>query len=68
MDVDKRLSAGADENLLPHADRDQFLTEERRATVRDPDGDLRVDRYVLEKARGADFVITLALTQSLGFW
>ena len=37
-DVDARLAAGADESLLPHVDRDQFLYHQRKETVRMPDG------------------------------
>lgn len=58
MDVDKRLSAGADENLLPHVDRDQFFDEERRTVVRDPDGEeLDIARWVLKKAETEEIVI-----------
>ena len=34
-DVDARLEAGADEDLLPHTNKDLFLSMERRNTVRD---------------------------------
>ena len=34
-DVDARLEAGADENLLPHTNKDLFLGMERRPNVRD---------------------------------
>ncbi len=57
MDVGKRLSVGADENLLPHADKDQFLTEERLEYVRGPEKDLELGEYVLAEAESSDFVI-----------
>ena len=57
MDVDARLSAGANEDLLPHVDRDQFLGEERKTVVRDPDGALTLGSYVMEHARTEDVVI-----------
>ena len=34
MDVDARLEVGADENLLPHVNKDQFVGEERKNYVR----------------------------------
>ncbi len=37
-DVDARLAVGADESLLPHVDRDQFLYHPRKETVRTADG------------------------------
>ena len=35
MDVDARLEAGADANLLPHVNREQFVGMERKKTVKD---------------------------------
>ena len=57
MDVDKRLSVGADENLLLHVDKDQFLTEERMEYVRGPEKNVKLGGYVMNEAQGADFVI-----------
>ncbi len=37
MDVDARLPVGADENLLPHTDKDLFVDMPRKTTVLDPD-------------------------------
>lgn len=34
-DVDARLEVGADEDLLPHTNKDLFMSMERRSTVRD---------------------------------
>lgn len=57
MDVDKRLSVGADENLLPHVDKEQFLAAPRRATVFDRGEEKTLGAYVMEHAKNADFVI-----------
>ncbi len=59
MDVTENayLSSGANENLLPHVDRDQFLGEERKTVVRDPDGDMKLGSYVMEHAKTDDVVI-----------
>ena len=59
MDVSENnyLSAGANEDLLPHVDRDQFFGEERKTVVRDPDGDMDVSTYVKTHATNEDVVI-----------
>ncbi len=57
MDVTKRLAAGADENLLPHVDRDQFIGKDRKKTVRLPDGDVELSDYVLDSAKNGETVI-----------
>ncbi len=57
MDVSVRLSAGANEDLLPHVDRDRFLGEERKTVVRDPDGDMTLGGYIMEHAKTEDVVI-----------
>ena len=57
MDVDRRLSAGADESLLPHIDRDKYFEEERKTVVRDPNGDLPFGTYIMENAKAGDVVI-----------
>ena len=61
MDVSENnyLSAGANENLLPHVDRDQFFGEERKTVVRDPDGDMEFGSYVMAHAK-TDSVIIIA--------
>ncbi len=41
-DVDARLEVGADESLLPHVDKNQFVEQARQATVRTENG-TRVD-------------------------
>lgn len=57
MDVDKRLSVGADMNLLPHVDKLQFVFEEPQATVYDPEGaQMEIDDYVLAHAAEEDYV------------
>ena len=45
MDVNARLEAGADENLLPHVNKDQFLGMDRKTTVRDPERVTEMDIY-----------------------
>ncbi len=57
MDVTKRLAAGADENLLPHVDRDQYFGKTRKTIVRDPDGDMELTDYVLDRASEDEIVI-----------
>ena len=57
-DVNARLSAGANEAILPHINRDQFVGMERRATVKDPaNPDLSVYAYVQELAKSEEYVI-----------
>ena len=49
MDVDARLEVGADENLLPHVNKDQFVGEERKDFVRDPlSAAVNATTYILE--------------------
>ena len=59
MDVSENayLSAGANENLLPHVDRDQFFGEERKTVVRDPDGEMEISDYVSAHAKEEAVVI-----------
>ena len=59
MDVDARLEYGADENLLPHTDKDLFVGMERLDTVRvgATDVKMRADDYVSTAARTSDTVI-----------
>ncbi len=59
MDVSENayLAAGANEDLLPHVDRDQFLGEERKTVVRDPDGEMEFGKYIMKHALTDDVVI-----------
>ena len=59
MDVDARLEVGADEDLLPHTDKDLFLGMERQTTVRalGEDAGLSLYRYMMKKAQGGRAVI-----------
>ncbi len=56
MDVNARLAAGADPNLLPHVDKLQFVGVTPAETVFDPDGALALHRYVDKYARADDYV------------
>ena len=58
-DLEKRLSAGANEELLPHVDKDQFLFEERQSTVYDPDGSMKIHEYV-ETYAAEDYFVYIA--------
>ena len=58
MDVNARLPYGADERLLPHVDRDQFVGMPRRHTVREENGATRtLDAYITECAKEGEKVI-----------
>ena len=56
MDVDARLEVGADENLLPHVNRDQFVGMARKTHVRDTALTLNVTAYVSELLKTESFV------------
>ena len=57
MDVDARLEVGADENLLPHVNKDQFVGEERKEFVRNPDNQtLNVHAYVSEALKTESYI------------
>lgn len=56
-DVDARLKVGADEKLLPHVDKELFVGEYRRTTVKDSDEGLSFSEYVMKKAAEDDLVI-----------
>ncbi len=56
-DVDARPAAGANEELLPHVDRDQFFGEERKEQVYDPDGSMEFGKYVMAHAATDDIII-----------
>ena len=57
LDVNRRLSVGADETLLPQVDRDRFTYMARKEYVRDPDGDERVSDYIQKRACEQSVVI-----------
>ncbi|MBQ8352115.1 MAG: hypothetical protein IJY20_08775 [Clostridia bacterium] len=59
MDVDARLPYGADENLLPHVDKDLFVGMERKTVVRDPDGksELPLAKYINNRALNEEVII-----------
>jgi hypothetical protein len=59
MDVDARLPVGADENLLPHTDKDLFVGMPRKSGVADPDGkcELALPTYVNTRALRDEVVI-----------
>ncbi len=61
MDVDARLAVGADPNLVPHVDKDQFLYETRRDTVKDPaaSAESSVVDYIKANAAKSPFVILM---------
>lgn len=58
-DVDARLEFGADEDLLPHVNRDLFVGMKRRAFVNDPScaEPQSVGRYVSDRAAASKTVI-----------
>ncbi len=58
-DVNARPAAGANEDLLPHVDRDWFLGEERKEQVYDPDGSMELGQYIMAHA-ATDGIIILA--------
>lgn len=56
--VDARLTYGADENLLPHVDKDQFAFHERKETLRNASGNTTgYTAYILSTLRTEDEVI-----------
>ncbi len=57
LDVDERLSVGANEKLLPQVDRDRFAYMARKEYVRAPEGDLRISDYIEELAEENAIVI-----------
>ena len=59
VDINARLPYGADENLLPHVDKDLFVGMERKKTVRDPelDEELTLPNYVMQSAHEDNIVI-----------
>ncbi len=56
MNVDERLEVGADENLLPHVDKDQFIGMPRKKLVKDVAVDTTTDvyAYVIERVKAGD--------------
>lgn len=57
-DVDERIEFGANEKLLPHTDKDQFLGMSRRAFVTDAElGRIPVTEYIRTKAESENTVI-----------
>lgn len=56
--VNARLACGADENLLPHVDKDQFTFHDRKETLRTENGNnAGYNRYILDTLRTEDEVI-----------
>ena len=58
-DVNARLAAGADEDLLPHLDKDLFLDMTRKTAVKDVRGgtSLSLYSYILQSARTSAYVV-----------
>ncbi len=58
-DVDARLEVGADEDLLPHTNKDLFLSMERRTKVRDLSlpKSYAFNGYIRNVAKSEDYVI-----------
>ena len=58
-DVDARLEVGADEDLLPHTNKDLFISMERRTKVRDLSlpKSYAFNGYVRNMAKNEDYVI-----------
>ena len=57
-DVNARAEVGANEEILPHVNRDLFVGMERRATVREYGAtEKQLYAYILEKGRSADYVV-----------
>ena len=58
-DVNARLEAGANEELLPHVDKELFTYMERHATVREPEQDTEssVYDYITRHAAEGDYAI-----------
>ncbi|MBQ8351409.1 MAG: right-handed parallel beta-helix repeat-containing protein, partial [Clostridia bacterium] len=60
MDVNARLEVGADENLLPHIDKDLFVGMDRKTFVKDvteSEDDISVTAYILAHCKTDDYVI-----------
>ncbi|MBO5051844.1 MAG: right-handed parallel beta-helix repeat-containing protein [Clostridia bacterium] len=59
MDVDARLEVGADDRLLPHVDKDQFVGMERYSRVKDvlAEEELALVQYITEKSKTDEIVI-----------
>ena len=59
MDVDARLEVGADENLLPHVDKDLFVGMPRKQYVKDigTDEQKQLRKYILDNAAASPYVI-----------
>lgn len=58
-DVDARLEVGANEELLPHVDKELFVGMERKRTVREPDRDSKsaVYDYIMRHAEDEEYVV-----------
>lgn len=71
QDVDARLEVGADENLLPHTNKDLFIGMERKETLLDPETltPIGLNEYIAKEALGNDVVIVppgaYSVTQTL---
>ncbi len=59
MDVDARLEVGADEALLPHINRDQFVGMERKDKVKDlmDEEPVTITNYILEHCKTDEHII-----------
>lgn len=59
QDVDARLEVGADENLLPHTNKDLFIGMERKTTLTDPETltEIGLNEYIAKEALAHDVVI-----------
>lgn len=59
QNVDARLPVGADEDLLPHTNKDLFMGMERRLTVTDPtrEESLPLNEYIPTEAKNGEVVI-----------
>lgn len=58
-DVNARLDVGANEEILPHINRELFVGMERRATVREygAGSEKQLYAYILEQGRHTDYVV-----------
>lgn len=58
-DVNARLEVGANEELLPHVDKDLFVGMERKASVREPgrNTESAVYEYMMRHAAADDYVV-----------
>ena len=59
MDVNARLEVGADENLLPHVDKEQFVGMPRKETVKDVTAQMEspIAQYVDVESKNSEIVI-----------